>query len=136
MIDCSFNTIREYLTKVSHYYSNAIKGIENWYIGPNCIFKTKEQLEIYEQNNYDRDLRDWRCVFSRFCLENNILAGDAKLFEEFFDFDISPYKEELHPDGIIEPFGREYWSAERCFKKFFEVCHPDMVKSINLISSL
>lgn len=129
MIDYSFNTIREYLTKVNHYYSNAIKGIENWYIGPNCIFETREQLERYEQNNYERDLKDWRAAFSRFCLENNILTADARLFEEFFDFDISPYKEELHPDGIIEPFEREYWLSEKCFKKFFEICHPDMLSN-------
>ena len=44
MIDCSFNTIREYLTKVNYYYSDSSKGIENWYIGPSCIFKSMEQL--------------------------------------------------------------------------------------------
>lgn len=132
MIDCSFTTIREYLTKVNHYYSNAIKGIENWYIGPNCIFKTKEQLDEYEQNNYEQDVKEWRTAFSKYCLENNILTADAKLFKEFFDFDISPYKDELHPDSIIEPLNREYWMSEKCFRKFFEVCHPDMLKVVDL----
>ena len=132
MIAYSFNTIREYLTKVNHYYSNAIKGIESWYIDPNCIFETKEQLEKYEQNNYEKDLKDWRSAFSRFCLENNILIDDAKLFEEFLDFNISFYKKELHLANILEPLEKGYYSSEKCFKKFFEIRYPDMLKAVEL----
>ena len=132
MIDYSFNTIREYLTKVNHYYSNAIKGIENWYIGPSCIFKNKEQLEKYERDNYEKDVKAWRAAFSRFCLENNILTADASLFEEFFDFDLSPYLHELHPDNLVKGFDQYYFSWEKCFRKFFKVCHPDILKSVDL----
>ena len=125
-------TIKDYLTASAHYYSNSIKGVENWYIGPNCIFKTKEQLEEYEQNNYEKDVKDWRAAFSRFCLENNILIADANLFEEFFNFDLSPYKEELFSNDVVELLRQFFFSAEKMFRKFFEVCHPDMLKSVDL----
>lgn len=122
-------TIRDYLTTSAHFYSNSIKGIENWYIGPNCIFKTKEQLLKYEQANYEKDVGDWRAAFSKFCLENNILTSDTDLFEEFFNFDLSPYLHELHPDNLVKGFDQYYFSWEKCFRKFFEVCHPDMLSN-------
>ena len=125
-------TIRDYLTRANHYCSDSIKGIENWYIGPNCIFKNKEQLEKYEQDNYEQDVKDWRAAFSKYCLENNILTADAKLFEEFFDFDLSPYKEDLYYDNVIEIFKKDLFSCEKCFTKFFEVCHPDMLEPVDL----
>ena len=121
-------TIRDYLTRAKHYYSNAIKGIENWYIGPNCIFKTMEQLLEYEQKNYEEDVEEWRETFSRFCLRNNILNADAKMFEAFLDFDLSPYIEELFSDEVIEVFRQFYYSPEKIFKKFFKVCYPDMME--------
>ena len=129
-------TIRDYLTKVNHYYSNAIKGIENWYIGPNCIFKTMEQLLEYEQKNYEEDVEEWRETFSRFCLRNNILNADEKMFEAFLDFDLSPYKKELFSDDAVELIRQFFYSHEKIFKKFFEVCHPDMLESSNIVSSI
>ena len=56
-------TIRDYLTKANHYYSDSIKGIENWYIGPNCIFKSMEQLLEYEQKCYEEDVKKWKYAF-------------------------------------------------------------------------
>lgn len=120
-------TIRDYLTKVNHYYSDSIKGIENWYIGPNCIFKSMEQLLEYEQKCYEEDVKKWKRAFSKYCLENNIPTADAKLFEEFFNFDLS-----LFSNDAIELIRQFFYSPEKIFKKFFEVCHPDMVKSVNL----
>lgn len=129
-------TIKDYLIKVNHYYSNSIKNIENWYIGPNCIFKTMEQLLEYEQKNYEEDVEEWKETFSRFCLRNNILNADAKMFEEFLDFDLSPYIEELFSDEVIEVFRQFYYSPEKIFKKFFEVCYPNMLEPVDLDSNL
>ena len=129
-------TIRDYLIASSHFYENAVKGLENWVIGPNCIFKTREQLEKYSDNCYQEDLKEWRVAFSRFCLENNILNTNAEIFEEFFDFDLSPYLHELHPDNLVKGFDQYYFSWEKCFKKFFEVCHPDMLKIVDLSPDL
>ena len=70
--------------------------------------------------------------FSKYCLENNILTADTKLFEEFFNFDLSPYKEELFSNDVVELLRQFFFSAEKMFRKFFEVCHPDMLKSVDL----
>lgn len=129
-------TIRDYLTRANHYYSDSIKGIENWYIGPNCIFKSMEQLLEYEQKYYEEDVKKWRYAFSKFCLENNIFNANTNLFEEFFNFDLSPYKKELFSDDAVELLRQFFFDAEKMFKKFFEICHPDMMKSVSLISSL
>lgn len=129
-------TIRDYITKVNHYYSDSIKGIENGYIGPNCLFKSMEQLLEYEQKYYEEDVKKWKDAFSKYCLENNILTADAKLFEEFFDFDLSLYEEDLYCDNVIEIFKKDLFSCEKCFTKFFEVCHPDMLEPVNLDSNL
>ena len=129
-------TIRDYLTKVNHYYSDSIKGIENWYIGHNCIFKSMEQLLEYEQKCYEEDVNKWKNAFSKYCLENNIPTADAKLFEEFFNFDLSPYKKELFSNDAIELIRQLFYSPEKIFKNFFEVCHPDMLESSNIVSSI
>ena len=129
-------TIRDYLIKVNHYYSDSIKGIENWYIGPNCIFKSMEQLLEYEQKYYKEDVEKWKYAFSKYCLENNIFTADTNLFEEFFNFDLSPYKKELFSDDAIELLRQFFFDAEKIFKKFFEICHPDMLKTIDLSPAL
>ena len=129
-------TIRDYLTKVNHYYSDSIKGIENWYVGPNCIFKSMKQLLEYEQKYYEEDVKKWKDAFSKHCLENNILTADAKLFEEFFNFNLSLYKKELFSNDAIELIRQFCYSPEKIFKKFFEVCHPDMLESASIVSSL
>ena len=88
----SLTTLHEYLLTSSHWYENSVKGMENWAIGPDCIFKTKEQLKEYSDNCYQTELRECRSNFSKFCLENNILNADANLFEEFFNFNqVSPW---------------------------------------------
>ena len=112
-------TIKDYLIKVNHYYSDSIKGIENWYIGPNCIFKSMEQLLEYEQKCYEEDVEKLKYAFSKYCLENNIFTADAKLFEEFFNFDLS-----LFSNNAIELIRQFFYSPEKIFKKFFEVCYP------------
>lgn len=124
-------TIKDYLIKVNHYYSDSIKGIENWYIGPNYMFKTMEQLLEYEQKYYEEDVEKWKYAFSRFCLENNILDVDARTFEEFFNFDLSPYKKELFSNDAIELIRQFFYSPEKMFRKFFEVCHTDMLELTN-----
>lgn len=124
----SLTSIRDYLTASAHYYSDSIKGIENWHIGPNHMFKTVEQLLEYEQKYYEEDVNRWKYAFSKYCLENNIQDADAKLFEEFFNFDLSPYKKELFSNDAIELIRQFFYCPEKMFRKFFEVCHPNMLK--------
>ena len=124
----SLTALREYLFTSSHWYENSVKGIENWVIGPNYIFKTKKQLEEYSDRCYQEEVKNWKVGFSEYCLKNIILTANIDLFEEFLNFDFSPYIDEIHPDWMVKGFDQYYYDHEKIIKKFFEVCHPEMVK--------
>lgn len=123
--------IKDYIITSSHFYENAVRGLENWIIGPDCIFKTKKQLEEYSDNCYQEELKEWKNAFFQYCLENSI-GANVEIFEQFLDFDFSPYL------NVLPPYNPDQHcsSWEKFFEKFFEVCHPDMLEPVDLDSNL
>lgn len=120
--DC-WKTIREYLIRCNFHTSlklNAKPYFEDWYIGKNGVFKDRDALKQWEIDNYEQEKCAIATEFSKYCLKHVILTANEDTFEQFLDFDISPYKDDCHPDDIIEYFRKDYYSWEKFFDKFFQ----------------
>lgn len=120
--DC-WKTIREYLIRCNFHTSlklNAKPYFEDWYIGKDVVFKDRDTLEQWEIANYEQEKYAIATEFSKYCLKHVILTANEDTFEQFLDFDISPYKDDCHPDDIIEYFRKDYYSWEKFFDTFFK----------------
>lgn len=120
--DC-WKTIREYLIRCNFHTSlklNAKPYFEDWYIGKDGAFPNRDALEQWEISNYEQEKYAIATEFSKYCLKHVILKANEDTFEQFLDFDISPYKSDCHPEDIIEYFRQDYYSWEKFFDKFFQ----------------
>lgn len=120
--DC-WKTAREYLIRCNFHTSLKLRAkpyLEEWYIGKDGEFLNKDALEQWEIANYEKEKYAIATEFSKYCLKHVILTANEDTFEQFLDFDISPYKDDCHPDDIIEYFRQDYFSWEKFFDMFFQ----------------
>ena len=120
--DC-WKTIREYLIRCNFHTSLKLRAkpyLEEWYIGKDGEFLNKDALEQWEIANYEKEKYAIATEFSKYCLKHVILNANEGTFEQFLDFDISPYKSDCHSDDIVECFRQDYYSWEKFFDKFFQ----------------
>lgn len=120
--DC-WKTIREYLIRCNFHTSlklNAKPYFEDWYIGKDGVFKDRDTLEQWEIANYEQEKYAIATEFSKYCLKHVILNANEETFEQFLDFNISPYKDDCHPDDVVEFFRQDFYSWEKLFDKFFQ----------------
>lgn len=120
--DC-WKTIREYLIRCNFHTSLKLRAkpyLEDWYIGKDGALPNSDALEQWEIANYEKEKNDLATKFSRYCLKHVILNTNEETFEQFLDFDISPYKDDCHPDDVVEFFRQDFYSWEKLFDKFFQ----------------
>lgn len=119
--DC-WKTIREYLIRCNFHTSLKLRAkpyLEDWYIEKDGAFPNSNALEQWEIENYEKEKNDLATKFSRYCLKHVILNANEETFEQFLDFDISQYKDDCHPDDVVEFFRQDFYSWEKFFDKFF-----------------
>ena len=120
--DC-WKTIREYLIRRNFHTSLKIRAHPEYewcYIGKKGVFKDRAALKQWEIDNYEQEKCAIATEFSKYCLKHVILNANEDTFEQFLDFNLSPYKDECHPDDIVECFRQYYYSYEKFFDKFFQ----------------
>ena len=120
--DC-WKTIREYLIRCNFHTSLKIRAHPEYewcYIGKKGVFKDRAALKQWEIGNYEQEKCAIATEFSKYCLKHVILNANEDTFEQFLDFNLSPYKDECHPDDIVECFRQYYYYYEKFFDKFFQ----------------